>query len=116
VINGAMDGSAFAAYVEKVLIPELEPGYCRHSRQPGHTQERHRSQGDARRRMLVPVPAALSPNLNPIELASSKLKAHLRRISARTFTDMFEAIAEVCDLYSPGECWNYSKAAGYVSG
>ena len=26
VISGAMDGSAFAAYVEKVLIPELEPG------------------------------------------------------------------------------------------
>lgn len=26
VIKGAMDGSAFAAYVKKVLVPELEPG------------------------------------------------------------------------------------------
>jgi len=49
-------------------------------------------------------------------MAFSKLKAHLRRIGARTFTDMFEAIAEVCDLYSSQECWNYFKAAGYVSG
>ena len=57
-----------------------------------------------------------SPDLNPIEMAFSKLKAHLRRIGARTFTDMFNAIAEICDLYSTEECWNYFKAAGYVSG
>src|SRR6056297_3548414 len=44
------------------------------------------------------------------------LKAHLRRIGARTFTDMFAALAEICDLFSPEECWNYFKAAGYVSG
>ena len=57
-----------------------------------------------------------SPDLNPIEQAFSKLKAHLRRIGARTFTDMFKALAEICDLFSPEECWNYFKAAGYVSG
>jgi transposase len=57
-----------------------------------------------------------SPNLNPIEMAFSKLKAHLRRIGARTFTDMFNALAEICDLFSPEECWSYFKAAGYVSG
>ncbi len=55
-----------------------------------------------------------SPDLNPIEMVFSKLKAHLRRIGARTFTDMFDAIAQVCDLYTPQECWNYVKAAGYV--
>ena len=26
VIKGAMDGAAFAAYVEKVLVPEFSPG------------------------------------------------------------------------------------------
>ena len=57
-----------------------------------------------------------SPDLNPIEMAFSKLKAHLRRIGARTFTDMFNAIAEICDLYSPEECWNYFTTAGYVAG
>lgn len=79
VIKGAMDGGAFAAYVEKVLPP-------------------------------------YSPGLNRIEKAFSKLKAHLHRIGARTFTDMFNAIAESCDLYSPEECWNYFTAAGYVAG
>jgi hypothetical protein len=49
-------------------------------------------------------------------MAFSKLKAHLRRIGARTFTDMFHAQTEICDLFSPDECWNYFNAAGYVSG
>jgi len=29
---------------------------------------------------------------------------------------MFKALTEICELYSPEECWNYFKAAGYVSG
>ncbi len=57
-----------------------------------------------------------SPDLNPIEMAFSKLKAHLRRIGARSFTDIFNALSEICDLFSPEECWNYFKAAGCVSG
>jgi transposase len=57
-----------------------------------------------------------SPDLNPIEMAFSKPKAHLRRIGVRTFTDMFNALAGICDLFSPEECWNHFEAAGYVSG
>ena len=44
-----------------------------------------------------------SRDLDPIEMAFSKLKAHLRRIRARRFTDMFDAISEICDLYSAEE-------------
>jgi transposase len=55
------------------------------------------------------------PDLNPIEMAFSKLKAHLRRIGARTFTDLFSTIAEICDLYSQDECWNHFRAARYVA-
>jgi transposase len=57
-----------------------------------------------------------SPELNPIEMAFSKLKAHLRRIGARTFDQMFNALAEVCNLFTPQECWNYFCEAGYGSG
>ncbi|MFV0408201.1 MAG: IS630 family transposase, partial [Paracoccus sp. (in: a-proteobacteria)] len=42
--------------------------------------------------------------------------AHLRRIGARTFTEVFEAIGAICGLYDPTECWNDFKAAGYVEG
>ncbi|MEM8789791.1 MAG: IS630 family transposase, partial [Pseudomonadota bacterium] len=41
---------------------------------------------------------------------------HLRRIGARSFTDTIDALTEICDLFPPEECWNYFKAAGYVSG
>ena len=56
-----------------------------------------------------------SPDLNPIEMAFSKLKAHLRKIGARTFDQLLKAIGDVCKLFSHDECQNYFKAAGYVS-
>jgi transposase len=56
-----------------------------------------------------------SPDLNPIEMAFSKLKAHLRRIGARTIDELWRAVGSICNLYSPEECHNYFKAAGYAS-
>ena len=56
-----------------------------------------------------------SPDLNPIEMVFSKLKAHLRRISARSFIDVFDAIAHVCDLFDHQECSYYFNAAGCTS-
>jgi transposase len=56
-----------------------------------------------------------SPDLIPIEMTSSKLKAHLRARSARTFDTLWQAVGDICDLYSPDEYWNYFKAAGYAS-
>ena len=111
-----MDGEAFAAYVEQVLVPELQPGtvvildnLATHKNAAAAKALR-----DAECWFLFLPP--YSPDLNPIEMAFSKLKAHLRRIGARNFTDMFKVLTELCELYSPDECWNYFKAAGYVSG
>jgi len=56
-----------------------------------------------------------APDLNPIEMAFSKLKAHLRRIGARTFDTLLQALGDICDLFDPQECWNFLKAAGYAS-
>jgi len=44
-----------------------------------------------------------------------KLAPHQAFLEER-ITDVFEAIGSICDLYDPTECWNYFKAAGYVSG
>jgi hypothetical protein len=48
-------------------------------------------------------------------MAFSKLKAHLRRIGARTFDQMFDALTEICDLFTSDECWNFFCEAGYES-
>ncbi|MDF0601555.1 transposase, partial [Psychromarinibacter sp. C21-152] len=57
-----------------------------------------------------------SPDLNPIEQAFSKLKAHLRKAGARTFAELFNTLRRICDLFSPVECRNYFQAAGYAPG
>jgi transposase len=115
VISGAMDRDAFETYVEKVLVPELERG----SVVTLDNLATHRSDKAARLLkahgcwfLFLP---AYSPNLNPIEMAFSKLKAHLRRIGARTFDQLIAAIGDVCGLFTPVECWNFFKAAGYAS-
>ena len=47
-------------------------------------------------------------------MAFAKLKAHLRRIGARTIDALWKTVGYICWLYMPQECWNDLKAAGYV--
>ena len=114
VINGAMDGPAFAAYVSKVLVPEIEPGtvVILDNLATHRNVEATRELRDHGCWFLYLPP--YSPDLNPIEQAFSKLKAHLRRIGARTFTAVFDAVGAICDLYDPQECGKYFTAASYV--
>ncbi|TAJ95031.1 MAG: hypothetical protein EPO10_16420 [Reyranella sp.] len=48
-------------------------------------------------------------------LTVDKLKAHLRRIEARTIDALWRAIGDICALHPQQECWNYLKEAGHVS-
>lgn len=48
-------------------------------------------------------------------MAFAKLKAHLRRIAARTYDDLITAVGDICSLFSPDECWNFFLSAGYAS-
>ncbi len=115
VIKGAMDGPAFAAYIREVLIPEIAPGTAVIlDNLATHRNKEASAALKAHGCWFLYLPP-YSPDLNPIEQAFSKLKAHLRRIGARSFTTVFSAIGEICDLYDPTECWNYFNAAGYVS-
>lgn len=116
IIKGAMDGEAFAAYVEQVLIPELGPGTVVILDNLATHKNVAAAKAMRKAGCCFLFLAPYSPDLNPIEMAFSKLKAHLRRIGARTFNDMFDALSEICNLFSPDECWNYFRAAGYVSG
>ena len=68
---------------------------------------------DRGRRVLYRPP--YSSDLDPMERAFSKLKAHLGRIGARPFPTVFRAIGEIRDLFEAIERWNDFKAHGYVS-
>ena len=116
VVKGAMNGEAFATYIREVLVPEIAPGtVVVLDNLATHYNAEAAAALKAHGCWFLYLPP-YSPDLNPIELAFSKLKAHLRRIGARSFTAVFNAIGQICDLYDPTECWNYFKAAGYVSG
>ena len=58
---------------------------------------------------------AYSPDLNPIEMAFSKLKAHLRTAGARTYEALWRAVGDICSLFEPRECWSFLRHAGYAS-
>lgn len=56
-----------------------------------------------------------SPDLNPIENAFAKLKALLRKAAARTVDELWDIIGKAIETFTPSECLNYFKAAGYGS-
>ncbi len=115
VIKGAMDGQAFETYIRTQLAPALEPRTVVILDNLATHRNVAAAQALKDKRCWFLFLPPYSPDLNPIEMAFSKLKAHLRKIGARTFDQLFEAIGDICDMFSPQECWNYLQAAGYAS-
>ena len=115
LIDGPIDGQSFLQYVEEVLVPTLKPGDIVIIDNLGSHK------GKAIRQTIRAAGAKLfflpkySPDLNPIEKFFAKLKHWLRKAAARTYDDLWRAIGNVCDLFSPHECWNYLKKTGYVA-
>ena len=113
VLDGAMHGAAFLAYVEQVLVPTLKPGdVVVMDNLPAHKPLAVREaieRAGASLRFLPPY----SPDLNPIENAFAKLKAILKRVAARTVHDLWNAIGAAIETFTPKECANYFRAAGY---
>jgi transposase len=114
IINKPMNRKIFDTYVETQLAPTLQPGdIVILDNLPSHKSEKAKTILKARGAWFLFLPP-YSPDLNPIEMAFAKLKAHLRRIGARTIDALWKAVGSICDLYSPDECWNYIKDAGYA--
>ena len=58
---------------------------------------------------MAPVPAARHPDLNPIEMAFAKLKAHLRKTAIRTIDALWAAIGDICQLLDPPDAETTSR-------
>ena len=112
-LNGAMNGPAFTAYVEQMLVPTLRPGdIVVMDNLPAHKPAAIRDaieRAGAELRFLPPY----SPDFNPIEMAFSKIKALLKKAAARTLQDLWDAIAQAIDAVTPEEARNYFTATGY---
>lgn len=113
VIDGAMDGPSFIAYVEQVLVPTLRKNDIVFM----DNLRTHKIDGvaaaiEAAGAKVRYLPA-YSPDLNPIEMAFSKLKTALRKGAARTVTALMKLIGKLLKTFAPEQCANYFRHAGY---
>ncbi len=113
LLDAPIDGDSFQTYVEKVLVPTLKPGelvimdnLASHKRKA--VRQAIRSAGAK----LFFLPK-YSPDLNPIEQFFAKLKHLLRNAAKRTIETVCSAIGQLLDAFTPQECANYFKNAGY---
>jgi transposase len=113
VIDGAMTGDLFQAYVEQALVPTLRRGDIVIADDlAAHKRAGARRAIEAAGCTLVLLPP-YSPDLNPIELAFSKLKALLRKAGLRTVDGLWDFLGKALDAFSPQECRNYFRHCGY---
>ena len=97
VLDGPMDGDAFITYLKTQLAPTLNKGdVVVMDNLPAHkvaAAEAVIRESGAWVLFLPPY----SPDMNPIELAFSKLKAHLKRLAMRTVDDLCDGVAQALD-------------------
>ena len=114
LIDKAMNRAAFDTYVETQLAPTLHRGDIVILDNLAVHKSAKAAQCLSQRGAWFLFLPPYSPDLNPIEMAFSKLKAHLRKAGARSFHALWPAIGNICELYTPQECWNFIKHAGYA--
>jgi transposase len=115
VIDGPINGTSFRAYVEQFLVPTLEPGDIVIMDNLGsHKGQAIRSLIRAAGAKLFFLPR-YSPDLNPIEQVFAKLKTLLRKTDPRTIEQTWKHIGSLLDRFTPKECANYLRNAGYAS-
>lgn len=115
VIEGSTDAEVFGAYVEQVLVPSLRPGdivvmdNLAPHKMPAVAQRIRAAGADAW--FLPPY----SPDLNPIEKMWSKVRAFLRKAKARTWDDLWKAIAAALRAVTESDAANWFAACGYAT-
>src|SRR5260370_5566862 len=114
VLEGAMNMPMFLAYVKQCRVPTLQ----RSDIVVMHNLPVHKVAGvqqaiEAAAATLLYLPP-YSPDLNPIEMAFSKFKAHLRKAAEHTIPGLLRRIGRVLRAFSPQECRNFLRHAGYV--
>lgn len=114
VVDGAMNGELFRAYVQQQLCPALRPGdIVIMDNLAAHKVRGVESAIESVGAQLQYLPP-YSPDFNPIELAFSKLKSLLRAAATRTVTGLESTIRDLLDRFTPAECENYFRHCGYT--
>jgi len=114
VVDGAVNGDVFEAFVEQVLVPELRRGdVVVMDNLSSHKRQRVRELIEAAGARLVFLPP-YSPDLNPIELIFAKVKQLLRSLACRSREALWRAMQSVLDKVTPSDAFNCYKHSGYT--
>ena len=114
VVDGAVNGDTFEAFVEQVLVAELCSGdVVIMDNLSSHKRQRIRELIEGAGAHLVYLPA-YSPDLNPIEMVFAKVKQLLRSMACRTRDALWKAMQSVLDQVTPSDALNCYKHCGYT--
>jgi transposase len=112
-VEGSTKAFVFEAYVEYFLAPTLKEGQIVVMDNLGaHKTDKVKELIEERGCKLWFLPA-YSPDLNPIEEAFSKVKAHLRKSAARTRGALLEAMGEALSSITPRDAAGWFAHCGY---
>src|ERR1700726_3121843 len=113
-IDGSMTGKKFLAYVERCLAPTLKrKDIVMIENLPAHKAAGVREAVEARGATLRYLPK-YSPDLNPIEMSFSRLKAYLRKAGERTIPRLRRRLGWFARNVTAREAANYFTHAGYA--
>lgn len=113
VLDGPMDGPAFAVWAEQVLAPTLEAtDIVVMDNLSVHKNATARTAIKATGAAIWDLPP-YSPDLNPIEKMWSKVKACLRSIKARDSETLYEAIGQALAQVSLQDVEHWFASCGY---
>jgi transposase len=113
VLDGAINGVSFLAYVRQVLVPTLRAGdVVVMDNLSSHKKAGVREAIEAAGAQLLYLPP-YSPDFNPIELAFSKFKRLLRTAAERTVEALWNTCGQLLDRFTEHECRNYFRHCGY---
>jgi transposase len=113
-IDGAMTGKRFLTYVERCLAPTLKRNdIVMLDNLPAHKAAGIREAVEARGATLRYLPK-YSPDLNPIEMPFSQMKAYLRKAGERTIPRLRRRIGSFASRLTAREAANYFRHAGYA--
>ena len=115
VLDGAINGEYFLAYVQQLLVPTLRPGdVVILDNLSSHKVAGVREAVEAVGAEIWYLPP-YSPDFNPIENLFAKLKALLRKAAERTVEGLWQKIGELVAVFTPQECHNYFRHCGYLA-
>ena len=111
--SGGTTGEKFIGYLKETLIPALKPfDIVITDNLRAHHIEEVRTLLSRAGVMPTYLPA-YSPDLNPIEMMRSKVKAILRKAKERTEETLIAAIKEAMKEIAPEDCQGWFRKAGY---